>query len=310
MGCGASVPKKIGDVGDSVKAAGMTAALDVGGAVGGITDPQAVMNARSNTEWYRGDACCDECDWMAKVPDDKNVSEMFIPGTHDTMADEGGDLAECQSWSLQKQLESGVRGLDIRLKHDGDSLLCFHGIVDLHKDVNEVVSTCEAFLTAHPKEAIFMRVKKEGEDGTHEATFDALFHKFLTKPELWDFKESGFHDLATHRGKVCTIALASSLELYQQPLDVQDHYNTGDADEKCGKIMEHATKERPAGTMFVNFTSCVGKDGAMCFKAPGSIAYEVNKKVMDAKDQLKPGMYLMDFPGNKLIKDIIGLNGI
>lgn len=290
-----------------------TAALDVGGFAAGITDPKATMNARSNTEWYRGDASCAEKDWMSKLPDDKMVTEIFIPGTHDTMADNGGDLAECQCWNLTQQLQSGLRAFDVRLKHDGDSLMAFHGVIDLNHEVKEVVDSIEGFLTECPQEALFMRVKKEGDEGSHADSFHALFNKFLTKPELWDFSEQAFHNLGTHRGKVMLLAhndLGSHLELFPTPMDVQDVYNIGDPDEKFNKVIEHATKERPAGTMFVNFTSCVGMDGAVCFKAPGSIAYEVNKKVMDAKDQLKPGIYLMDYPGNKLIKDIIGRNGV
>jgi 1-phosphatidylinositol phosphodiesterase len=60
---------------------------------------------------------------------------MFIPGTHDTLADNGGDLAECQGWSVKQQLESGLRVLDLRFKHDGDKMCAYHGIINLHKDV-------------------------------------------------------------------------------------------------------------------------------------------------------------------------------
>jgi 1-phosphatidylinositol phosphodiesterase len=233
---------------------------------------------------------------------------MWLPGTHDTMADCGGDLAECQSWTLMEQLKSGIRAFDIRLKHESDELPCYHGIIYLQKDVKAVVADIETFLKDHPKEALFMRVKKEGENGTHSCEFHDLFAKFLTKKELWDFGKAAFQELGSHRGKVMLMGFGSNLKLPKTIIDVQDKYDTGDAEVKFKAIIEHATKQRPTGTMNVSFCSCVGMDGSICHKAPGSIAYEINKKVLDAKKQLKPGIYLFDFPGKQLVKDIIGLH--
>ena len=48
---------------------------------------------------------------MAAIPDDRKLSELSIPGTHDTMAKYGGDVPECQSMTLSQQLASGIRWL-------------------------------------------------------------------------------------------------------------------------------------------------------------------------------------------------------
>nr|VFK40047.1 MAG: 1-phosphatidylinositol phosphodiesterase [Candidatus Kentron sp. TC] len=91
--------------------------------------------------------------WMGFLPDSTKLSEMSIPGTHDTMTWEGtsapGDLSRTQRRPLSRaprpfgpsagQLDVGVRFLDIRLglydrKEMGFAL--FHGKDDIRYDNN------------------------------------------------------------------------------------------------------------------------------------------------------------------------------
>lgn len=293
--------------------------LDAAGAFVGMTDPKALVNARAHTDWYRGDAPCDLSNWMASLADDTNVCDLWIPGTHDTMSDAGGDFAECQSWRLKKQLESGVRAFDIRFKHDGDRLQCVHGIIDMGYDCMVVINAVEAFLEAHPKEAIFMRVKRDDDSGpnTHPGgDFEQCFRSHLTKPLLWNFRGNAFGSLKDHRGQIFLLRFGSHLPIRDDHrTDIQDKYTIGNPDDKFQEIIDHANKPRSAGTMSINFTSSTGFDGKICYKCPGTIAYEVNKMVMDkmvmdANAQLKSGMYFMDFPGAKLMKDMLRCNRV
>src|SRR5262249_28574733 len=52
-------------------------------------------------------------DWMKWVPDDTNLTEMSLPGTHDTMSLYGGGIPETQSMKLRSQLNAGIRVIDI-----------------------------------------------------------------------------------------------------------------------------------------------------------------------------------------------------
>ncbi len=56
-------------------------------------------------------------DWMGKLKDDVKLSQLSIPGTHDTMSRFGGVFVETQTLTLANQLESGIRLLDIRCRH-------------------------------------------------------------------------------------------------------------------------------------------------------------------------------------------------
>jgi hypothetical protein len=68
--------------------------------------------------------------WMGKIDGSKKISELSIPGTHDSGAQWGGNSAETQSWDIKQQLEGGIRYFDIRLKanpDDENSLAVYHG---------------------------------------------------------------------------------------------------------------------------------------------------------------------------------------
>src|SRR6266487_4141969 len=90
-------------------------------------------------------------DWMRWVPDNKRLSELSLPGTHDTMALYGGGIAETQSLPLRAQLDAGIRVLDIRCRHIEDVFAIHHGVVFEHAYFGaDVLKVCYEFLQDNP----------------------------------------------------------------------------------------------------------------------------------------------------------------
>ena len=86
-------------------------------------------------------------EWMKEIAGSKYLSQLSIPGTHDSGALYSiGDLAgKCQDLSIAKQLDAGARLLDIRLDVSGGQLKVIHGIVDERDTFDNVVDVCKAF---------------------------------------------------------------------------------------------------------------------------------------------------------------------
>lgn len=99
--------------------------------------------------------------WMSKLSDDLAVTEINLPGTHDSTARYGGDNYACQSLSLPDQLVLGVRFFDIRLTLADGVLKCQHGRVYQNLKFSDVLETMESFLGAHPSEAVFLKIQQE-----------------------------------------------------------------------------------------------------------------------------------------------------
>ena len=70
--------------------------------------------------------------WMKKLSDNINITEINIPGTHDscTCKVRYAFIAKCQSKTIKEQLNSGIRFLDIRVEKEGSRLKLVHDIAD------------------------------------------------------------------------------------------------------------------------------------------------------------------------------------
>ena len=88
----------------------------------GITAPTAMAANISST------------DWMETVPDETKLSNMSIPGTHDSCTQyvDMRYIFQCQDAGVATQLLYGYRYLDMRLvleqKHDQQTLVLKHNI--------------------------------------------------------------------------------------------------------------------------------------------------------------------------------------
>lgn len=135
-------------------------------------------------------------DWMSLLPDDLPLTDLSIPGTHDSMADcllihpdTPGDyeprcdghwpssacilpeVTTTQRMFLKAQLESGIRFLDIRVRHSFDRFLIYHGAQFLGWGFFDgVLKVVDEFLDSHPGETILMRVQPE--QGPHNGPTD------------------------------------------------------------------------------------------------------------------------------------------
>ncbi len=119
-------------------------------------------------------------DWMGDLSDSLLISELSLPGTHDTMTFLPVPIPVVELWirtqsmPLSTQLNAGIRVLDIRARYVNDVFYMYHGI-PLFAEISElgdfgrkavfgqdVLDPINQFLEAHPDEVIFMRL---GEDG-------------------------------------------------------------------------------------------------------------------------------------------------
>ena len=81
--------------------------------------------------------------WMKAIEGYKRVSELVIPGTHDSATGNSSvlditGLFKTQRLNISEQLHIGVRFLDIRTKLYHNDLILVHGIVDLGMSLSEL----------------------------------------------------------------------------------------------------------------------------------------------------------------------------
>ncbi|MEU1629147.1 phosphatidylinositol-specific phospholipase C domain-containing protein [Streptomyces sp. NPDC020096] len=209
--------------------------------------------------------------WMSGIPDETNVANISIPGTHESCAvydDTAFGYGRCQAQSLEWQLNNGIRFIDIRCARRSSRYFeVFHGDIDQHLYFGGVVQMCHEFLKARPTEAIFMRLsqtKTEVSAEDFKRTFEdvyldedgwrPLFHIENRLPKLGDVR--GKIVLATKGPYIGGLDLGSSL------FDIQDRWDKPGIDAKKSYVRDHLIKAIDAGSskskMFLNYTSATG----------------------------------------------------
>ena len=142
--------------------------------------------------------------WMGSLRGDASLSELSIPGTHDSGArhERFYGTIKCQTLTIPEQLRAGVRFLDIRCRHVKNTFLIYHGPVYQKLTFNEVLDSCCGFLRENPTECIIMSVKEEnipsGNTRSFEDTFDACV---AGNPAPWCLTEN-VSALSQAKGKI------------------------------------------------------------------------------------------------------------
>ncbi len=152
--------------------------------------------------------------WMSKVSDDKLITELALPGSHDSATQyvHLPYLAQCQVYSLEDQLRGGYRYLDIRLKADQPTkTMTFHhgpaacqkdrGLFAPSLDLNDGLESCYKFLKEHPSETIVFVVKQEDSKLAPSDFQDILAQYISQNPDAW-YIDTKIPTLGQARGKI------------------------------------------------------------------------------------------------------------
>jgi 1-phosphatidylinositol phosphodiesterase len=282
--------------------------------------------------------------WMKSVPDGRSLSELSIPGTHDTMTYNVGPLSgvgfvKCQTESLDEQLKRGIRCLDIRCRHINNLFTIHHGQVYLDLNFGEVLTSCDNFLKVQKSETILMFVKPEHEAEDCTRSFAETFRDYM---ETWGrlfCLDRLTPSLGAVRGKIVLLRRFDYEDVVKaDPLGldlsgweddktfdlktagmtyhVQDIYDVGWKPNKLSAIRslldEAAKAGRSKNAWWINFTSGVGTRFYSPM-TPASVAATMNpglKAYLDDHPASHTGTVMMDFPFSQsgMVESIVARN--
>lgn len=140
--------------------------------------------------------------WMTALSDNLHLSELSIPGTHDTGTGTDGVSAgmyKCQNYTIPSQLNFGIRYFDLRVKQS--DLGIFHGNNDCEINLSDVLTYFNDFLKNNEKETILMQIK--GEDGKASENLGEFFNEEKNKSLIANvYMDSKIPTLGQARGKI------------------------------------------------------------------------------------------------------------
>ncbi|MEN3133245.1 phosphatidylinositol-specific phospholipase C domain-containing protein [Bacillus cereus] len=170
------------------------------------------------------------------------------------------DHVYTQSISLEKQLNSGIRFLDMRCKVQDDIFWMYHGPYYLDNKFDFVLDRVTKFLKENPSETILMRVKQEAQTGeklwVEDTKFNAILKKYMERfpTFFWDSKDGSIDNptLGEMRGKIVILRdfYCSDIGLtYGYKFDTQDEYQLDTnwkLHDKWEKVREYLRKAQDA----------------------------------------------------------------
>jgi 1-phosphatidylinositol phosphodiesterase len=244
--------------------------------------------------------------WMKKIPN-RLISELTIPGTHDTCAkDAFNSILQTQIWHICDQLTAGIRFFDIRCRHINNSLHIYHDLFDCNISMKEVLDNIIIFLKQNPSETIIMRIKEEYIETNCSRSFKETFNLYYQNYFDMIYMTDYIPYLDEIRGKIWPILNFEFPFGYKwYDAHVQDNWQINsddDLENKKDLIANHLKraiicKEK---NLFINFCSGTG------YFWPDEIAYITNSIPFAYTGKF--GIIVFDFPGEALITHIIYQN--
>lgn len=252
--------------------------------------------------------------WMSNLDDYISISNVSLPGTHDTCAvfDSFYKL-KCQTWGLKDQLNAGIRYLDTRCRHVKDSFLIYHSDCYEHISFGEVLSIIAEFLDNNPFEWILLRIKEESTPIDPQDTFANIANKYIKEYETYFHLSPEIPKVKVLRGKIFWLQEKYNIGAYDwADVNLQDDFNFQSLDrlkEKTAKVSKHLEDSisNKDDKLYINHLSGSGYKNKIY---PFTVAMSSNQSIFETEisGQQNMGVIVMDFPGEELILKIINSN--
>lgn len=267
---------------------------------------------------------------MSSIDNDKFISQLSIPGTHDSGAlyEPVSGVAKCQNLTISEQLQAGVRYIDIRCRRIDNSFTIYHGPIYQHANFDDILNDCNNFLKDNPSETIIMSVKEEYNASNSTKSFEEIFNNYINKNKTIWYLNNEIPTLGEVRGKIVLVRRFKANNYIgidatnwkdnttftinnKANLFIQDCYKVSDNNHKWDEITKtiNSASSTNNNVLYLNYTS--GYKSILGIPKITSVSNDINGRLRNYLPQLskgKLGILVMDFAEEELCNNIINKN--
>lgn len=153
-------------------------------------------------------------DWMGELPDSAYLSELSVPGSHDTGTGYEFEsvflqaFSQTQTLTIDEQLARGIRAFDFRPRATGGTLKCAHGVATLKLTFADALASIVGFLAEHPTEFAVLHLlyatEYDSEQNDYNALLTTLLRSETVAPRLIAFRPD--LTVADMRGRILLLS--------------------------------------------------------------------------------------------------------
>jgi 1-phosphatidylinositol phosphodiesterase len=147
--------------------------------------------------------------WLSKISDNTSITDLSIPGTHDTMTIKCDQYTNTQTLSFEEQLEAGVRFFDMRLTQKfTDEMVAAHRSCITNFTFYDILGVASGFLKNNPSEFIIMRIQNANENKDDFPEYTKSLHSvILQNLDKFYFpnKDNSWPNVGNARGKIIAV---------------------------------------------------------------------------------------------------------
>ncbi|EGP4715661.1 phosphatidylinositol-specific phospholipase C [Enterococcus faecium] len=257
--------------------------------------------------------------WMSELNDNVRLSELSIPGTHNSATGTFSGIAsgyvKTQSIDIRKQLDNGIRFLDIRARAIDGAFTMHHDRYYLNQNFGDVLNKTVAFLRDNPGEVVYMRLKQEY-SSVNDHTFNHILNTRYLQDSRWrDYFYYGNANptLRETRGKIVIFCnfLGNNVGIpYPSSFDIQDYWNPVNPNDKRWAVEQQFDKAHQSrginGVKYINYLSANGFWNGVWGYADVinhfSFYRIINRNIKHT------GIVPIDYPSEWLVNSIIDIN--
>lgn len=168
--------------------------------------------------------------WMSALGNEILLSDITIPGTHDSAAfTVSMPFVATQKMNILQQLDAGIRYFDFRCGVRNSVVEMVHGEAYLGLTLAEVLNDMYKWLEAHANEALIIQIKQDRKNKKSTVDFaHAVFTVLVHRSELWRTANTT-PSIGDLRGRIQLFRRFEGPSLYAYGIDVsQWHDNPPD----------------------------------------------------------------------------------
>ncbi|OUT64325.1 MAG: hypothetical protein CBB75_04640 [bacterium TMED15] len=267
--------------------------------------------------------------WMLRLADDISLSDLNIPGTHNSAAryEPFPQTAKCQSLSLMAQLQAGVRFFDIRCHHKKDLFFIFHGPINQRLSFDQVLAHMISFLIQNNQETLIMSIKEEHVPKQTTRPFTETLHSYINQNATYWYTKQKIPNLGIVRGKIILLRRFFSSNPIGIPatdwqhdgfhqttnLFIQDQFEIPNASVKWETVetaLEYSIQDKSPSRLHLHFASGYIKN-RLGIPNITKLSSQINQNLaryLSSTSQHRYGCLIFDFITSDLAKQVYELN--